>query len=100
MLRHTRMADAISFEQAAIDKCVLGVDVKNPRAEFVDVLDRINELADEMAGVPFDAQIVRAAVVKEFFPDGGLPQHIVMHDREVIRALRTMLEGDAHTMIG
>src|SRR5207248_10062097 len=57
MFRHARMADTISFEQRAVDVGVLGVNVKNFSPEFVDVGDRINELEDQMAGVPFDAEV-------------------------------------------
>jgi hypothetical protein len=74
--------------------------MKNARAEFVNVGDRIDELADEVAGVPFKAEVLVFAGVEEAFPHGGLPKHIVMHERQMVGALRTMLEGNANTAIG
>src|ERR1035441_911330 len=77
MFRHAGMAKAVSLEQGPVDLCVLGVNVKNPRAKFMDVRHRINELAHQMAGVPLDAKILAFALVEKTFPHGGLPEDVV-----------------------
>ena len=46
---------------------------ENAGAELVDVRDRVDELADEMAGVPFEADALAARGVEESLPHGGLP---------------------------
>jgi len=58
MFRHARMADAVGFEKGPVDIGVLGVNVKNSRTKFVNVGNGVDELAHEMAGVPFDANIL------------------------------------------
>ena len=76
------------------------MDVENAGAELMDISDGINELADQMAGVPFDAYVLAAGGVEEALPHGGLSQHVVIHERQVIGALRAMLEGDAKAALG
>src|SRR5437867_4915797 len=100
MLRYARMAKAIDLEQLTVDEGILGVHMKDPRAELVNVSDRIDQLADEMAGVPFHAEILTVAFIEEPLPHRRLRQHIEAHDRQVIRRHRTMLEGDADAFIG
>src|SRR5256885_1123607 len=70
-----------------------------PRAELAEVRDRINELANQMAGVPFDADIFTFRRVEKPLPHRGLAENVVVHNRQVIRALGTMLEGDAHPFV-
>src|SRR4051794_6126968 len=100
MLSHAGMANAIALEQLAVDEGVFGVYVKDARAELVNVRDRIDELTDEMAGIPFQAEVLALGFVEHPLPNRRLPEHVVVHDRQVIRPLRTMFEGDPHRMIG
>jgi hypothetical protein len=97
---HPRMADAVGGEQRAIDEGILGVNVKDPPPELAQVLDGVDELADQVAGIPFEAQILAGRRVEEALPHGRLAEQVVVHDRQVIGPLRTMLEGDAHSLIG
>src|ERR1043165_2965431 len=73
--------------------------MKNAFAEFAEVLERIDHLADQMRRVPFDAEIVVTRQSEKFIPNGGLAKNIPMRDRQMPRALRTMFESDAHAAI-
>src|SRR3989449_309443 len=73
--------------------------MKNSSTELVDVCDRIDELADQMARVPLDAEVLAPCGVEEPFPHRRLAEHVVVHERQMIRALRAMLEGDAHALV-
>src|SRR6266850_4999224 len=53
-----------------------------------------------MTGVPLDADILDFGFVEKSFPNRGLPEHVVVHDRQVIRTLRTMLEREANPVLG
>src|SRR6266446_3663570 len=99
MLGYARMTEAIDFKQLAVDKGVLRVNMKNPRAELVNVRHRINELANQMAGVPLKAEVFAGRLVEEPFPHRGLGQHIVAHDGEMIWTHRAMLESEAHALV-
>ena len=74
--------------------------MKNARTELVDVRDRIDELADKMARVPFNADILAARFIEQPFPHGWLAENVVVHDGQMIRPLRRVLEGDAHALVG
>jgi len=100
VLGHAGMARAVGFEQGSIDKGVLGVDMKNARAEGANVCDGIDELADEVGGVPFQAEIVAFSLVEEALPDCGLAHGVVVHEGEMPAALGTVFEGDADVAIG
>src|ERR1051326_8969618 len=100
MLGDARVADAVGFEQLAIDESVLGMNMENARPEFLNVDDRINELAKEMAGVPFDANVFAFGLIEEALPHGGLREHVVTHDRKMIRPHWAMFESDAHGFVG
>src|SRR5437667_12615263 len=94
MLRHAGVTDSVLLQQPAIDERVFRMDVKDPLAKFVDVRDRVDELADQMARIPFQAEVLAWAFIKQPFPERGLPEHVVMHNREVIWPLRAMLESN------
>jgi len=54
-------------------KAVLGVDVEYPGAKLVNVRDRVNELAEQMAGIPFQAEIgAFFRFVEQALPHGRL----------------------------
>src|SRR2546426_2083410 len=76
------------------------MDVKDARAELVDIRHRIDELADQMARIPLQAKVLAFGFIENPFPDGGLAEHVVVHDRQMIRALRAMLESDPHPALG
>jgi hypothetical protein len=99
MLRHPRMTNAITAEQNAMDECVLGMHMKNTRTKLFNVPDRIDELADQMARVPFDPEVFMGGSIEEPFPHGRLSQHVAAHQGKMVRALGTMFEGNAHPMI-
>src|SRR5437588_12028232 len=84
MLRHPGMANAIDFEKLPIDKSILGMNMENPGTKSVDVRYRIYELAHQVAGVPFDADVLAPGFVEEPFPHRGLGEHVIAHDRQVI----------------
>src|SRR6266576_6567979 len=100
MLGYSRMANAINLKQAAIDEGVFGMDVEDLGAEFVNILDRVNKLANEMAGIPLDTEIRALGFVEEPFPHRWLSQHVVAHNRQMIRRHRAMLECDSHSFVG
>src|SRR5439155_13116982 len=100
MFGDARITNAILLQQRAIDESVLGMDVKDARAELVDVRHRIDELADQMARIPLQAEVLAFGFIENPFPDVGLAEHVVMHDRQMIRALRAMLESDPHPALG
>src|SRR5712671_5152265 len=93
------MTNAVHLQQLPVDVSVLRMYVKNPWAELAKVRDRINELANQMAGVPFDANIITFCRVEKPIPHRGLAENVVVHDRQVISALGTMFEGDAHAFV-
>jgi hypothetical protein len=70
------------------------------RAELVDVRHRIDQLTHEVAGVPFQPEVLAVGGVEELFPQARLPEHVVVHDRQMIRALRAMLECNPDAVIG
>src|SRR5437773_5526387 len=73
--------------------------MKNARAELVDIGDGIDELADQMAGIPFQSKVLVFGLAEEPLPDGGLAEHVVVHDRQMIRPLRTLLESDSNSAV-
>ena len=99
MLRNSRMANAISFEELTIDERVFCVNMENPGAEFVNVQDGIDELAKQMARVPFNPEVFTFAFVEETFPHRRLREHVVAHDREVVRAHGTMFERNPDAFV-
>src|SRR3954464_14478848 len=66
----------------------------------MDVGYRIDELAEQMACIPFNADILVLAFVEEPLPDRRLPQHVVVHDRQMKRPLGAMLESQSHSSLG
>src|SRR5882762_8389002 len=72
MLGDARMAEAIDFEQLSVDKSILRVHMENARAKLVDVRNRIDELAEQVAGVPLQAEIIAFCFVEQPFPHRGL----------------------------
>src|SRR5437870_809441 len=96
MFGYAWMANPVGFQEVAIDVGVFGVDVKNARAEFVDVVDGIDKLTDQVAGIPFDSNVLNLRIIEKALPHGGLTEHVVMHDGQVVRALWAMFEGEAH----
>src|SRR4051812_32368753 len=86
MLGYTGMANTITLQQHAVDQGVLRVHVKNARAELVNVRDRIDKLTDEMAGIPFQAEVLALGLVEQSLPHRGLAKHVVVHDWQVIRS--------------
>lgn len=96
MLGHAGMAEPISLQQGPVDESVLGVDVKNARAEFAQVGHRINELAEQVAGIPLQSDVFAFALVEKAFPEGGLAHHVVVHDGLMPGPLRAILKGQAH----
>ena len=95
VLRHARMTGAVGFQQRPVNEGVLGVNVKDARAETLEVRDRINKLANQMARVPFQAKVGARSGVEQALPHGRLAQDVVMHQRQMPGPLRTVLEGDA-----
>src|ERR1051326_7719314 len=93
------MTDAVHFEQPVVAEGVLRVDVKESRAELMDVRHGINELAHQVAGVPLDADVLAVHSVEESLPQRRLAEQVVVHDRQVILSLRAMLERDAHAVV-
>src|SRR3954464_40009 len=88
------VAEAVAGEEGLVDVGVLGVDVEDARAEFAYVLKGIDELADEVGGVPFDADVVEGDGFEDFGPEGGLAGHVPVGDGLVPWSLGAMLEGD------
>src|SRR5439155_26764304 len=68
MLRHARMTNPVSLQQLPVDVGVLRVHVKNPWSERAEVRDRINELADQMTGVPFNADVLTLRRIEKPLP--------------------------------
>jgi len=66
-----------------VDEGVLGVDVEYPGAKLVNVRDRVNELAEQMAGIPFQAEIGAFRFVEQALPHGRLGEHVEAHDGQV-----------------
>src|SRR6188472_670006 len=100
MFGDARMTNAVNFQQLPVDVSVLRVHVKNARAESPDVFNGIDELADQVARVPFDADVFGFDRVENAFPNRGLGEHVVAVDGQMPRALRTVFKGDAHTVVG
>src|SRR5262245_52786527 len=99
MLRDAGMTNAKGFEELTIDECVFSVNMKNSRAELVNIQNRIDELAKEMACIPFNAEIVAFRFVEKSFPHRRLRKHVVTHNWQMVWSHRTMLEGDAHSFV-
>ena len=78
---------------------ILGVNMKNATAEFLDRRNQIDKLANQMTRVEFQADILQFRGRKETFPHRRLRQHVVAHDRQMVRSLRAMFEGDAPPFI-
>ena len=93
---NTGVAEAVAAEEWFVDLGILGVDMEDAFAVFADVLEGVDELADEVAGVPFDADVVEADGVEELIPQGGLAGDIPVGDGLMPRALRAMFESDAN----
>jgi len=89
------VAEAVSAEERFVNLGVFGVDVEDPFAVFADVLKRIDELADEVGGVPFDADVIEGDGVEEGVPKGGLAGDVPVSDGQMPWALRAMFESDA-----
>src|SRR6266478_1823412 len=100
MLSHAGMANAIYFEQLPVDEGVLGVHMKNAWAELMNVRHRIDELADQMAGVPFDAEVLAFRFIKEPLPHCRLCQHVEAHDRQMVGRHGAMFESNSHPFVG
>ena len=100
MFRDAGMTNSVNFQQLPIDVSVLRVKVKNARAESPDVFNRVDELADQMARVPFDADVFGFDGVENAFPNRGLGEHVVTVDGQMPRALRTIFKGDANAVVG
>ena len=96
MLSDARMADSIMRHERVIDVGVLRMNMENAGAIGAHVRHRINELAHKMARIPFDAEVFTFALVEEPVPHRRLREHVVAHNRQVIRAHRTMFKGDAN----
>src|SRR5690348_14290406 len=99
MFRDAGMTNAVNFQQLPVNVSVLRVNVKNARAESPDVFNRINELADQMARVPFDADIFGFDGIENTFPNRGLAEHVIAVDQQMPRALRTIFKGDTHAAV-
>src|SRR5882724_1982307 len=99
MLRDARMTQAINFEKLTIDKRVLGVDVEDARAELAQVHHGINALANQVARVPLNAQVLATGFIEETFPHRGLRKHVEAHDGQMIGTHRAMLKRDANAFI-
>src|SRR3954471_20445831 len=96
MFRHAGMANAVTCHECVIDVGVLRMDVKNTRPEAAHIRHGIDELTHEMTGVPFDAEVLAFALAEEALPHGRLREHVVTHDRQVIRPHWTMFKCDAN----
>src|SRR6266566_2510265 len=100
MLSHAGMTETIRFQQLPIDESIFGVDVKDSRTELVDVGHGINELTHQMAGIPLDAEVLIFCGVEETFPHGGLREHVITHNRQVIGSHRAVFESDTDALVG
>src|SRR4051812_22744630 len=100
MLGHARMADAILLEQRSVDEGALCMNVKDPGPKFLDIRDRIDELADEVAGIPFQPNVCLLGGIEETLPHRRLAKHIIIHYRQVVWALGALFEREPHAVVG
>src|SRR5205814_1968828 len=89
MFRHAFMTNPVAFQEGAINVSVLAMHMKNARTEPVNRLHRIDELADQMAGVPFKPEVLVPRRIEEFFPKGRSAKGVRVHHRQMELALRT-----------
>ena len=73
---------------------------ENAGAELVDVRDRVDELADEMAGVPFEADVLAARGVEESLPHGGLARTYCNSSTEGDTPLAGNARKQPHATVG
>src|SRR2546423_5024721 len=99
MLGHAGVADSITLQQRTVDEAIFGVNMEDTAAEAVNVSDWIDKLADQVAGIPLDPEVLAFGFIEEPFPQGRLPEHIIVHDGKMIGTLRTMLEGNADAQL-
>src|SRR4051794_25866251 len=78
---------------------IFRVNMKNSPAELAQVLQRIDHLANQVRGVPFDPKVIVTGGVKERLPQRGLAENVPVRHRQIPRALRTMFEGNADARI-
>ncbi len=98
MLSNARLTNPVPMEQGPVDVSVLRMEVEDAAAEPIDRSDRIDELANQMTGIKFQADVMHFGRVKKPLPHGRLREHVVAHDRQVERGLRAVFESDATSL--
>src|SRR5271165_2745036 len=78
---------------------VLAVDVEDALGPFADLGDRIDQIHELMAGLPFEAEIVVGELIEHHFPGVGGVGDVPVAGRP-IAVHRAVLEGDAYAPVG